>query len=120
MAFVDAIDSRPDSGIAKRYRTLMTDVLGPIQLEVLELISNNESLIQIDEDDGLHELLLDYMLMASSYRLIFARWKAGDFTMHFSHRRSENRPSDIFYASYHSRFPPDLIESLRHELMYVC
>ena len=89
MSFVDAIDSRPDSGIAKRYRTLMTDVLGPIQLEILELISCNESLIQADEDDGLYDLLLDYRLMASSYRLIFSRWRTGDFSIHFSHWRSE-------------------------------
>ena len=100
MAFVDAIDSRPDSGIAKRYRTMMTDVLGPIQLEVLELVSNNESLLQADDDDSLYELLLDYMLMASSYRLIFARWKAGDFSMHFSHRRFEHISSSIVSSAH--------------------
>jgi hypothetical protein len=102
MSLVDAIESKPESSISKRYRSLMSDVLGPIQLEILELIEKNESLFNSDESEGMLDLLLDYMLMASSYKVIFARWRLGDYSIHFSHRR----------------FPPELIETLRHELMY--
>lgn len=65
----------------------MTDVLGPIQLQIIELIADNESLLQSEDDDSLYHQLLEYLLMASSYKVIFARWKLSDYSMHFSHRR---------------------------------
>ena len=96
---VEAIDLDHNSPLAIRYRTLMKEVLGPIQHECLELIMNQKLLFAIDGE--LSEFLLEYMLMSSSYKIIFSRWDTGDYSIHFSPRR----------------FPPDLIDNLQNEYM---
>lgn len=94
---VEAIDLDHNSDLAVRYRTLMRDVLGPIQHECLELIMNKKWLFTTEGE--LSDFLLEYMLMSSSYKIIFSRWDTGDFSIHFSPRR----------------FPPDLIDNLHRE-----
>lgn len=96
---VEAIDLDHDSPLAIRYRTLMKEVLGPIQHECLELIMNQKLLFAVDGE--LSDFLLEYMLMSSSYKIIFSRWDTGDFSIHFSPRR----------------FPPDLIDNLQKEYL---
>lgn len=81
------IETQSNSSLARKYRSFMTDVLGPLQLDVLDLIAKNEAYLQNNEFDHLFDLLVDYVLMASSYKLIFARWKMNDFTIQFSSRR---------------------------------
>jgi hypothetical protein len=103
LLFVDAIESKPNSTISRRYRNMMMDVLGPMQLEILDLIADNESLTQPDEEGEIVELLMEYTLFASTYKLIFTRWKQNDFSIHFSDRR----------------FPPDLIDVIHIELLKV-
>jgi hypothetical protein len=78
---------------------MMKDVLGPIQLECLDLIMNKKWLFKTD--GAMADLLLEYMLMASSYKIIFLRWENGDYNVQFSRRR----------------FPPELIECLQNEYM---
>jgi hypothetical protein len=94
---VDAIDSERESPLAIRYRTLMKEVMGPIQQECLDIITNNFYLFTSEGE--LSEFLLEYMLMASSYKIIFSRWDTGNFDVHFSSRR----------------FPPELIDNLQME-----
>ena len=96
---VEAIDLDHNSYLAVRYRTLMKEVLGPIQHECLEMIMNKKWLFAVDGD--LSDYLLEYMLMSSSYKIIFSRWDTGDYSIHFSPRR----------------FPPDLIDNLQKEYM---
>ena len=96
---VEAIDLDHNSYLAVRYRTLMKEVLGPIQHECLEMIMNKKWLFAIEGD--LSDYLLEYMLMSSSYKIIFSRWDTGDYSIHFSPRR----------------FPPDLIDNLQKEYM---
>ena len=96
---VDAIDGDCESPLAVRYRTVMKDLLGPIQHDCLELIMNKKWMFQSEGE--LSESLLDYMLMASSYKIIFSRWSTGDHSLHFSSRR----------------FPPDLIDCLQKEYL---
>lgn len=93
----EAINEDRQSDLAQRYRYLMKDVLGPIQQECLELIMNKRLLFT--HNSRLAEYLLEYMLMASSYKVIFSRWNSGDFSIHFSS----------------NRFPPELIEHIHME-----
>lgn len=96
---VESIDADHESQLAIRYRTLMKEVLGPIQNECLQLIMDKKWLFVADVD--LSEFLLEYMLFSSSYKIIFSRWDTGDYSINFSQRR----------------FPPDLIDSLQREYM---
>ena len=96
---VEAIDNDRESHLALRYRSIMREVLGPIQNECLEMIMNKKWLFRSDDD--LSEFLLEYMLMASSYKVLFSRWETGDYSVHFS-----SRP-----------FPPELIDSLQKEYL---
>ena len=96
---VEAIDGDRDGPLAVRYRKLMNEVLGPIQNECLELIMNKKWLVAADGD--MPEFLLEYMLMASSYKIIFSRWDSGDYHVHFSSRR----------------FPPELIDQLHQAFL---
>jgi hypothetical protein len=93
----ETIDENRRSDLAQRYRYLMKDVLGPIQQECLELIMNKRLLFT--HNNILAEYLLEYMLMASSYKVIFSRWDSGDFLIHFSS----------------TRFPPELIDHIHME-----
>ena len=94
---VEAIDADHSSPLAVRYRTLMKEVLGPIQHECLELIMDKRAMLATNAE--LSDLLLEYMLMSSCYKIIFSRWDTGDYTIHFSQRR----------------FPPELIDNLQEE-----
>ena len=96
---VESIDADQDSQLAIRYRTLMKEVLGPIQHECLQLIMDKKWLFVADGD--LSDFLLEYMLFSSSYKIIFSRWETGDYSINFSQRR----------------FPPDLIDNLQREYM---
>jgi hypothetical protein len=96
---VESIDADHESQLAIRYRTLMKEVLGPIQHECLQLIMDKKWLFAADVD--LSEFLLEYMLFSSSYKIIFSRWDTGDYSINFSQRR----------------FPPDLIDSLQREYL---
>lgn len=96
---VEAIDADPGSPLAVRYRSLMKEVLGPIQHECLELIMDKRCLFAADGE--LSDFLVEYMLMSSGYKIIFSRWDTGDYSIHFSQRR----------------FPPELIDNLQNEFM---
>lgn len=97
LLLVEEIDRERESPLAIRYRTLMKEVMGPIQQECLDLIMNKKWLFTSEGE--LSEFLLEYMLMASSYKIIFSRWDTGNFDVHFSSRR----------------FPPELIDHLQTE-----
>ena len=96
---VESIDADQDSQLAIRYRTLMKEVLGPIQHECLQLIMDKKWLFVADGD--LSDFLLEYMLFSSSYKIIFSRWDTHDYSINFSQRR----------------FPPELIDNLQREYM---
>lgn len=98
------VNNNPISPIAKRYRCLMADVIGPAQSEVLELIMCNGAVFQSFENDDLSALLTDYLLMASSYKILFARWKIADYSVHFSHRRYNKRCLGVLVDDFHPTF----------------
>lgn len=91
------IEDEPLSQTAIRYRALMGAVLGPIQMQIIDLISSN--LIIFECNQQLKKAVLSYVYMASSYKMIFSRWEQRNFNIHFSSRR----------------FPEDLIETLENE-----
>lgn len=99
--FKEAIDTQPNSAVAKRYRTIMQNILGPNQIETIDMAISSFSLLR----DGkcLPELLLEYFAMVNNYKIIISRWESNDFSLHFSSRK----------------FPHDLLEYLEQEFVQI-
>lgn len=66
---VEAIDAEPFSPLAIRYRSVMKEILIPMQNLVVEkIVSKNYLLNDDDKDESLSRLVSDFVELASNYR----------------------------------------------------
>ncbi|KAK9802650.1 hypothetical protein WJX73_000703 [Symbiochloris irregularis] len=73
--FISAAREKPESEEAKTYRHWMKTVLQPLNEKARDIIVNRADLL---EAPAVEPLLLQLVAHVSAYRVILARWEAGD------------------------------------------